>query len=172
MLEEANQEASLSPDFVQEHAQATGVITYVARHGETKIYSCINYGYELELPPEMIPVSGDPSEVAGFELLDIGEIQAAIFGGKFRVGCILPWVDFCIRHGIIIELARRLRDPLPVCISPISSTGEYLILAEEERLIGVSLPGSELMNSGKLISRSEVVGFRLMASRAYSVVTG
>lgn len=119
VLEETKEEASLAGEFVEKNIRATGVITYSTQRMGLP-YFCIMYGYEILLE-DMTPTSCSP-EVAGFELMSVGAIQEAMFGGEFRADCILFMVNFFMQHGIItaeseadyVKLATRLHRELPV----------------------------------------------------------
>jgi 8-oxo-dGTP pyrophosphatase MutT (NUDIX family) len=126
ILAESDEEASLPADFVKKNARATGVITYVAEGRATRlISSTVLYVFDLELPETMIPSPKD-GEVAGFELMSIEEINAAMFQQEFKPNCTLVMIDFFMRHGIItpdneedyVEIATRLRRKLPVPTTP------------------------------------------------------
>jgi hypothetical protein len=127
ILAESDEEASLPADFVEKNARATGVITYVAESRATRLISpTVLYVFDLELPQAMIPLPKD-GEVAGFELMSIEEINAAMFQQEFKPNCTLVMIDFFMRHGIItpeneedyVEIATRLRRKLPVPTTPV-----------------------------------------------------
>jgi isopentenyldiphosphate isomerase len=126
IVAESDEEASLPIDFVEKNAHATGVITYVTESRTTRlIQPDVIYVFDLELPETMTPVPKD-GEVAGFELMSIEEITAAMFQQKFKPNCTLVMIDFFIRHGVItpdneedyVEIASRLRRKLPVPTTP------------------------------------------------------
>ncbi|KAL2129650.1 hypothetical protein VTI74DRAFT_7484 [Chaetomium olivicolor] len=118
ILQEAREEASLSPDVIKEHAKETGVITYATRYPFTRSpYFVIVHCYAINLTELMTPQPGDPREVAGIELMSVKDIQNAMLRDKFRRGCSLCLIHFFMVHGIIpknAELERRLHRRLPV----------------------------------------------------------
>jgi hypothetical protein len=126
ILAESDEEASLAADFVEKNALATGVVTYVSKGRTTQlIVPTVLYVFDLELPETMIPLPKD-GEVAGFELMSVEEINAAMFRQDFKPNCTLVMIDFFMRHGIItpdneedyVEIATRLRRKLPVPTTP------------------------------------------------------
>jgi isopentenyldiphosphate isomerase len=126
IVAESDEEASLPRDFVVKNVRATGVITYMTKSRVTQlIRPDVIYVFDLELPSSMIPVPKD-GEVAGFELMSVEEINAAMFRQEFKPNCNLVMIDFFIRHGIVtpdneedyVEIAARLRRKLPVPTTP------------------------------------------------------
>jgi hypothetical protein len=122
---EANEEASLPADFVEENARAAGIITYIARGTNSGLISMnLLYVFDIELPEIMIPKPMD-GEVSEFYLWSAEEAKQAMLRQEFKPNCTLVMIDFFIRHGIItqenednyIEIAMRLRRRLPVPIT-------------------------------------------------------
>lgn len=124
IMEEAKVEASLPRKFVKKNVRSAGVITYVARAGKG-VSPCMMFVYDLKLPIWRKPKPSN-EEVAGFELMSVGQIMAAMFNGEFKANCTLVIIDFLIRHGFITpeneanyaKLVRALHRELPVPDSP------------------------------------------------------
>lgn len=130
LVREASEEASLSQKMVQENARACGMVSYFYLRderagGETGLCQpeC-EYVYDLELPPEVVPVPGD-NEAVDFRLLTVEEVRAALAEGKFKPNSAVVLLDFLVRHGILTSenepryievvsrLHRRLEFPTP-----------------------------------------------------------
>lgn len=126
IIEESEEEASLSKEFVSKNVKATGVMTYMTRSQKSgAIGPDVIFVFDLEMPGDMKPYPND-EEVAEFKLLSIDEIKTAMFNGEFKPNCNLVMIDFFIRHGIItsdnepsyVELQQRLHRRLPIPTSP------------------------------------------------------
>ncbi|KAM0279822.1 hypothetical protein ACHAQH_004373 [Verticillium albo-atrum] len=125
IVREADEEADLSEDVVRGQTKAAGGVTYTyITHKEAGqaglIYPEVQWIYDLELPPHIIPRPKD-GEVAGFELCSIEEVQRQLAQGEFKPNCALVVIDFLIRHGILTrdnepdfdEIKGRLHRELP-----------------------------------------------------------
>jgi 8-oxo-dGTP pyrophosphatase MutT (NUDIX family) len=121
IVEESSEEASLPTSFVEEHAKAVGVLTYLTRSKRSGlIHPDIVYVYDLELPETIEPKPND-DEVEEFKLMGIEEIKEAMVNGEFKSNCNLVTIDFFIRHGVLkpeeegdyAEIMQRLHRRLP-----------------------------------------------------------
>ena len=105
LVRESMEEASLPADVVR-NTQACGTMTYFYIRDERaggEVGLCqpeCQYVYDLELPEDVIPQPGD-NEAVDFQLLPVGEVQAAMAAGKFKPNCAMLLVDFFVRHGVI-----------------------------------------------------------------------
>ncbi|KAI0097284.1 thiamine pyrophosphokinase-related protein-like protein [Nemania sp. FL0031] len=112
LLAEAKEEASLSGEFIRRGARACGTISYfhtrrVEMGGEVGLLQPgVHFLYEMEVPDHTMPESNDEN-VAGFELLTLGDIRGEIFAGRAKPWFALAVIDFFIRHGIISEENER-----------------------------------------------------------------
>lgn len=114
LLKECAEEASLTPDIVR-RAQPVGIVSYLMEN-EEGLRNDVLFNYDLELPPDVVPVNAD-GEIEEFFLWPIERVvrelsETADF--KFNVAFVI--VDFLIRRGFIgpedsdyLELVRRLR---------------------------------------------------------------
>ncbi|RVX67567.1 hypothetical protein B0A52_08095 [Exophiala mesophila] len=128
LVREAEEEASLPADLVRT-AKACGTLTYFhvrdARAvGETGLCQPeVQYIYDLEMPPDIVPKPGD-NEAIDFQLLTVEEVQTAMANGKFKPNCAHLLLEFFVRHGImtaenepdylqiVSKLHRRLEFPM------------------------------------------------------------
>ncbi|KAH6667511.1 NUDIX domain-containing protein [Halenospora varia] len=122
ILAEADEEASIPTEYVQTHAHAVGIVSYVTKNRKTGLVSpTILYNYDLELPETIAPQPKD-DEVEGFYLWSVEEVQQAMLREEFKPNCNLVMLDFFIRHGIMtqenqidyVEIANRLTRRLPI----------------------------------------------------------
>jgi 8-oxo-dGTP pyrophosphatase MutT (NUDIX family) len=114
LLKECAEEASLTPDIVR-RARPVGVVTYLMEN-EEGLRNDVLFNYDLELPPDFVPVNAD-GEIEEFFLWPIERVirevnETANF--KFNVAFVI--IDFLIRHGFVdpedpdcLDLVRRLR---------------------------------------------------------------
>ncbi|KXJ92422.1 NUDIX hydrolase domain-like protein [Microdochium bolleyi] len=134
---EADEEASLDPEFVRREVRPCGAVTYVSVSGEGSggehglICPDVLYTYDLEVPATTVLAPQD-DEVEAFHLWDMARVKAALFAGEFKTNCNIVLIDFFVRHGVItedniatgpggddyLEILRRLRRKLPVPTSP------------------------------------------------------
>jgi 8-oxo-dGTP pyrophosphatase MutT (NUDIX family) len=114
LLKECAEEASLTPDIVR-RARPVGIVSYLMEN-EEGLRNDVLFNYDLELPPDVVPVNAD-GEIEDFFLWPIerviGELSETT-NFKFNVAFVI--VDFLIRHGFVgpedpayLELVRRLR---------------------------------------------------------------
>jgi 8-oxo-dGTP pyrophosphatase MutT (NUDIX family) len=106
LVREAEEEASLPKDLVEQVATSHGAVTYIYTRsekatGETGLIQpeC-QYVYDLELPSDVIPKPND-SEVQEFYLWTVEEVQNHMAKGEFKPNCALLLLDFFIRHEIL-----------------------------------------------------------------------
>jgi isopentenyldiphosphate isomerase len=123
---EGHEEASLPADFVQQNAQAVGIVTYVSKSRRSGLIKPnVLYMFDIELPETMVLKPND-DEVSDFYLWSVEEVRQAMLRQEFKPNCTLVMMDFFIRHGIItqenerdyVEIATRLRRRLPVPMMP------------------------------------------------------
>ncbi|TRX94565.1 hypothetical protein FHL15_004517 [Xylaria flabelliformis] len=108
IIKEAGEEATLPPELVRTRVRSTGLLTYVsstdAIHGwpgETGLLCPgIVYTYDMELPEDVIPKPHD-GEVGSYNLMSVGDVQAALLNNEFKPDAAVVVVDFLIRHGVI-----------------------------------------------------------------------
>lgn len=127
ITEEADEEASLPPSYVQSHLCPVGVLTHLPLSKRTGlIYSQLLYLYDLELPSSntIIPRPRD-DEVSSFTLMTVQEVKDAMLREEFKPNSALVMMDFFVRHGVLgaeeegyAEIAMRLRRRLPVAVTP------------------------------------------------------
>lgn len=104
VVKECYEEAGLDSAFVEAHAKAAGVVSYLCQPSGPKgppqpeveyIYD-IEFGSETDHVPQ--PVDG---EAESFTLMSINEIRDRIMRGEFKPNCSLVLIDFMIRHGVL-----------------------------------------------------------------------
>jgi 8-oxo-dGTP pyrophosphatase MutT (NUDIX family) len=119
MIEEAREEASLSPQLIRRNIRASGALSYVtlteASHGEEQglIIPDVIYVYDLELEEDALPKPHD-NEVQQFYLMDTDEIKTRLTNGEFKPNCAIVMIDFFVRNGIIT--AENERDYVEICM--------------------------------------------------------
>ncbi|KAH7035667.1 NUDIX hydrolase domain-like protein [Microdochium trichocladiopsis] len=127
MVREADEEASLPDALMRERCRHTGIVTYIhitdeRAGGEAgQIYPEMQWIYDIELPPDVIPVPKD-GEVAGFELMTVEQVQDELARGSFKPNCALVLLEFFVRHGILTrenepgfdEIVARMHRALPL----------------------------------------------------------
>lgn len=113
LVKECAEEASIPPEIAQK-AKPVGSISY--RYLENNcVKPDVMFVFDLELPPEFIPVNTD-GEVAEFKLLPAHEVMSITSDTTaFKFNCAAVNIDFFIRHGILhpehpdyIEIQRGL----------------------------------------------------------------
>ncbi|KGO45803.1 hypothetical protein PEX1_002060 [Penicillium expansum] len=103
---EAQEEASLSEEIVKMKVKPMSHLSYFhvrgnQAGGESGLFQPeIEYTYELELDPSIIPKPRD-SEVECFRLYTIEEVLYALKWGQFKPNSAIVIVEFLIRHGIL-----------------------------------------------------------------------
>jgi len=114
LLKESAEEASLTPDIVR-RARPVGIVSYLMEN-EEGLRNDVLFDYDLELPPDFVPVNAD-GEIEEFFLWPIERVIREVSetdNFKFNVAFVI--IDFLIRHGFVgpedpdyLELVRRLR---------------------------------------------------------------
>jgi hypothetical protein len=131
IVREADEEASLSEEFVRKNAVACGCLSYVglndARGGGEMglIAPDIIYLYDLELPADILCNQND-GEVKEFTLMSIDEVKQGLSQGEFKTNSAVVMIDFFLRHGIITvedepnyaEILARIHRRLPLPTTP------------------------------------------------------
>ena len=126
LIEESDEEASLSEGLVRRLAKCRGVVSHMSLTGELfpgeKGLVCPDYVYiyDIELPGDVTPKPHD-DEVSGFYLMGVEEVQDALLKGEFKPDSGAVVVEFLIRHGFItpenepnfVEISMRLHRRLP-----------------------------------------------------------
>jgi 8-oxo-dGTP pyrophosphatase MutT (NUDIX family) len=115
LRKECMEEASV-PASLADRALPVGALSY-CRETPVGLKPDTLYCYDLELPPEFVPVNSD-GEVAEFMLLSVVEVVALVReSDEFKLNCNLVLIDFFIRHGILnpdcpkyLELALGIRE--------------------------------------------------------------
>ncbi|EXJ84583.1 hypothetical protein A1O3_05253 [Capronia epimyces CBS 606.96] len=108
LVRECEEEASLPAELVRSAVKACGTLTYfhvrdARAGGETGLCQPeVQYIYDLEMPPDVIPSPGD-DEAIDFQLLTVQEVQKAMADGRFKPNCAHLLLEFFIRHGILTE---------------------------------------------------------------------
>lgn len=131
ILHEAEEEASLSGELVQEGVRARGVMTTMCLTGEGwrgekgLVFPDLIYLYDIELPDDVLPKPHD-DEVESFNLMTIEKVQAALLSNEFKIDSAAVLVDFMIRHAIITaenepnyaDIIQHLHRRLPFRLAP------------------------------------------------------
>ena len=131
MVEEANEEASLSEDIVRSNIRARGVLTCLSMTGadfrgeKGLVMPDVMYVYDMELPADIKPKPHD-EEVKDFYCMSVKEVQAALLRKEFKPDSAAVLVDFLMRHSIItpdnepdyVGISMHLHRRLPFRITP------------------------------------------------------
>lgn len=126
VVREAEEEAALSSDMVQNQAVAAGTVSWFnvsdeKAGGEVGLMNPgVLYVYDLEVGQDVMfkPVEGD---IEAFTLMGVQQVQFALRQGEFKPSCAMVMLDFLIRHGFITaenepdyqEIVSRLHRRLP-----------------------------------------------------------
>ncbi|KAE8347280.1 hypothetical protein BDV24DRAFT_173168 [Aspergillus arachidicola] len=103
---EAHEEASLPEEMVRGKVKPMNHLTYFHVRGSKAggeiglLQPEVEYTYELELDPGMIPEPRD-TEVESFSLYTLDEVLHALKEGQFKPNSAIVIVEFLILHGII-----------------------------------------------------------------------
>lgn len=103
LIREAAEEASFPPDYVRAHAKPYGTLSYhmaTDSNGEEGHQPQVQYVYELELTPDIVPRPGD-DEVEKFELMTLDEVLSALAHGEFKTNCAITWIGYFVKNGVI-----------------------------------------------------------------------
>ncbi|CAH8517809.1 unnamed protein product [Schistosoma guineensis] len=95
---ECQEEASV-PEHMLGKLTLVNQISYIFED-ERGVCPQIEYCFDLELPPDFIPVSSD-GEVDSFRLASISEIKQLIFDEHFKSNSAMVALDFLYRHKFI-----------------------------------------------------------------------
>jgi 8-oxo-dGTP pyrophosphatase MutT (NUDIX family) len=116
LLKECVEEASIPADIVR-RARPIGIVSYLMEN-EEGLRNDVLFNYDLELPPDFVPVNAD-GEIEEFFLWPIERVIRELSetdNFKFNVAFVI--IDFLIRHGFIgpddpayLDLVRSLRRP-------------------------------------------------------------
>jgi hypothetical protein len=116
LLKECAEEASLAPDIVG-RARPVGVVSYLMET-EEGLRNDVLFNYDLELPPDIVPMNAD-GEIEEFFLWPLDRVIRELSetsNFKFNVAFVI--IDFLIRHGFVgpedpvyLDLVRSLRRP-------------------------------------------------------------
>lgn len=99
LRDEAWDEASIPPEL-SDKAVAVGAVGFF-QAGSEKVRHGANLCFDLELPPDFVPVNRD-GEVAEFMLFDLTDLRALLEReAAFKWDAGLVVIDFLIRHGVI-----------------------------------------------------------------------
>lgn len=99
LAEEALEEAGIGPAIIQS-AVSVGAVGFCMTR-EWGVRRGINFSFDLELPANFIPASGD-GEVAEFILMPGREVADIMRSGpRFKFDSALVVMDFLIRHGVV-----------------------------------------------------------------------
>lgn len=126
IVEEADEEASLSGDLVRRYTRPRGVISHMGLTGkgfpgeQGLVVPDYIYVYDIELPNDIVPTPHD-DEVASFNCMTIEQLKSALLREDFKPDSAAVLIDFMIRHGIItadnepdfVEINMRLHRMLP-----------------------------------------------------------
>jgi hypothetical protein len=114
LLKECAEEASLPADLVGQ-ARLVGITSYLSEM-EEGLRNDVLFNYDLELPPDVVPVNAD-GEIEEFFLWPVDRVIEELAGAanfKFNVAFVI--IDFLIRHGFVgpeepgyLDLVRALR---------------------------------------------------------------
>jgi hypothetical protein len=114
LIKECAEEASLPADLAR-RARPVGIASYLSETDEG-LRNDVLFNYDIELPPEFIPVNAD-GEIEEFFLWPIRRVIEELAGGadfKFNVAFVI--IDLLIRHGFVgpeepdyLDLVRALR---------------------------------------------------------------
>ncbi|SCU78884.1 LADA_0A08328g1_1 [Lachancea dasiensis] len=130
VVKESLEEANLPQEFIESRIRPVGAVSYFYFQGnieedkfqteESLITGEVEYLYDLELPPEVIPHPND-DEVESFKLMTLQETIDALKSFEFKPNCALVMLEFLIRHGYIhsenepnlLEIMNRIHRSLP-----------------------------------------------------------
>lgn len=126
IVEEADEEASLSEDLIRRSTRSRGVISHMSLTGKgfPGEQGLVNpdyvYVYDIELPAGVVPKPHD-DEVHSFSCLTVEQVKTALLEETFKPDSAAVVIDFLIRHSIItadnepnfVEVNMRLHRRLP-----------------------------------------------------------
>ena len=103
MIREAAEEASIPEDVARKYLVSCDTISYhIAINHDGSPGSCphIQYTYELELPPGLVPRPHD-NEVDNFVSMDEHGVRDALVGDDFKMIVGAIWLGHFCRHGVL-----------------------------------------------------------------------
>ena len=114
LIKECDEEASIKKSLSKK-AVPVGAVSYIME-SETGLKPDTLYCFDLELPPEFLPINKD-GEISDFYLWPVEHVAKIVSEGfDFKFNCNLVLIDFFIRHGFIepdypyyLELIKGLR---------------------------------------------------------------
>ncbi|KAK5115526.1 hypothetical protein LTR62_001185 [Meristemomyces frigidus] len=126
IVEEADEEASLSSEFVRENVRSRGAISHISLTGrgfpgeQGLAMPDYIYVYDIKLPSDVVPKPHD-EEVGEFYCMTVPEVQAALLKQEFKPDSACVLIDFLMRHSVItaenepdfINITMRLHRRLP-----------------------------------------------------------
>lgn len=104
VVKECYEEAGLDGSFVELHAVAVGVVSYICQPSgprgppQPEVEYIYDIAFDSETDHVPRPVDG---EAESFALMTIDEVQDCIMRGEFKPNCALVLIDFMIRHGVL-----------------------------------------------------------------------
>ncbi|KAF2501287.1 hypothetical protein BU16DRAFT_500289 [Lophium mytilinum] len=127
MTHEAEEEASLTGNFLTENVRSCGALTYMSATDAPNGYEIglmipeVAYLYELEVPGDTILKPND-NEVGKYNLWDTTKVAEELKADQFKPSSAAVMVDFFIRHGIItsendkdyLRIINHLHRSLPI----------------------------------------------------------
>lgn len=126
LVREAFEEAAIPEEFVREHANAAGTVTWfnvsdARAGGEPGLMNPgVLYVYDLEVA-EGVTLKPVDNDVHAFRLMDAQQVKDAMMDRRFKPSSASVMMDFLIRHGFInaeseedyAEICSRLHRKLP-----------------------------------------------------------
>ena len=130
VIKESLEEANLPQSVIETYIKPVGAVSYFYFQGDVNknafqdesslITGEVEYLYDLELPPSIVPRPND-GEVDSFQLLTLQETINSLRNKEFKPNCGLVMLEFLIRHGYIhpenelnyLEIVSRMHRRLP-----------------------------------------------------------
>jgi len=103
IIREAEEEASLSPEFTRQHVKSCGILSFQMAQwddGNPGFQAQLMYLYEIELP-EGLALKPNDDEVDSFSVMTLDDVKNALANGGFKLNCAMSWIAYMIRHGYI-----------------------------------------------------------------------
>ncbi|ORY12929.1 NUDIX hydrolase domain-like protein [Clohesyomyces aquaticus] len=107
IVREAEEEAGLPVQYTRAHIKACGTLSYQMSQTVDGKLGCqhhVQYVYEMEMRPDMIPIPLDSEAdefkrmTDEFKLMAPDEVIAALRNGEFKLNDAMTWMAFLIRH--------------------------------------------------------------------------
>jgi isopentenyldiphosphate isomerase len=123
IVREAEEEASIPPEYTRKHVLPCGTLSYIMSRGRPCCQHQTQYVYEMNLEPDLIPKVND-GEVEEFYLMTLDEVRAALARGEFKLNSAMTWLAYFIRQGVVnaenepdlVEICARLHRKLDLFI--------------------------------------------------------